>query len=237
VSRFCIIPARGGSKRIPRKNIKPFHGIPIINYSIAAARDSQLFDGIWVSTEDREIAAIVNKYWEDVALVVLRPDELADDKTGTQAVMRHALTKLEAGWGDEVCCLYATAPMVTPQDIRLGHTCLTKTEWNPTYAFAVTTFPFPVQRALSRRSDGAIWPVWSEHADTRSQDLEEHWHDAGQWYWGRASAFLREEQIYAPASIGVPIPRWRVQDIDTEEDWIRAELMYAALVEGGKRLT
>lgn len=223
---ICIIPARGGSKRLPGKNIRAFHGKPIIAYSIEAAIAAGVFDQILVSTDSDEIAAVAQAYG---ALFWRRPAELADDYIGTQAVMRQALRSL-AKDGDLACCVYPTAPMMSAQDLRLGLTALTRTTWYPSFAFSITSYDFPVQRALIRADDGALTPVWGgEAAEARSQDLEERWHDAGQWYWGRANAFIRDELLYSPASLGVPIPRWRVQDIDTDEDWIRAELMYAAM--------
>lgn len=225
MTNICIIPARGGSKRIPGKNIRPFLGKPIIAYSIEAALTAGVFDQVLVSTDSEEIAEIAQVYG---ALFWRRPAELADDHTGTQPVMRQALRAV-ARDGDLACCVYPTAPMMSPADLRLGLTALTKTTWSPSFAFSVTTYDFPIQRALARADDGALTPLWGGDAELRSQDLEERWHDAGQWYWGRASAFIRDELLYSPASLGVPIPRWRVQDIDTEEDFRRAELMYAAL--------
>lgn len=227
MSTICIVPARGGSKRIPKKNIKDFLGKPIIAYPLTAAVESRIFDQIVVSTDSDDIAVMVPMW--GCHQVVFRPAELADDHVGTQPVMRHALSVLNVQPSDTVCCLYATAAMTTPADLRLGLSALERSQWNPTYAFSVTTFASPVQRALLRDEHGAMSPVWDDQAEKRSQDLEPHWHDAGQWYFGRASAFLRDERIYAPSSLGVPIPRWRVQDIDTEEDWIRAELLAAAL--------
>lgn len=222
---ICIIPARGGSKRIPGKNIRSFHGKPIIAYSIEAALASGCFRQVMVSTDSDEIAAIAQAFG---ATFCKRPEALADDHVGTQAVMREALIG-RTMIGDNACCIYATAPMMTPEDLRVGERALISTSWDPTYAFSVTTYSFPLQRALRRNASGALSAVWEDEAQARSQDLEEYWHDAGQWYWGRASAFIRDEPLYSPAAIGVPIPRWRVQDIDTEDDWIRAELMYAAM--------
>lgn len=227
MSTICIVPARGGSKRIPGKNIKDFHGRPMISYALQAAVDSRIFDQIVVSTDSDDIAVLVPAW--GCHHVVFRPAELADDHVGTQPVMRHALGVLNTPPSDLVCCLYATAVMTTPADLRLGLTALERSQWDPTYAFSVTTFDSPVQRALRRDAQGAMSPMWDDETQTRSQDLETLWHDAGQWYFGRASAFLRDAPIHAPCSLGVPIPRWRVQDIDTPEDWVRAELMYAAL--------
>jgi len=225
---IAIIPARGGSKRIPGKNIKLFHGKPIIAYSIEAAKASGLFDLILVSTDSDEIAEVAAHYG---ASVHRRPAELADDHTGTQAVMREALLAIHKPAGphfayDLACCIYATAPMMTPADLEAGLMALNDTAWSPTYAFSVTTFDFPVQRALQRFPGGGVRPIDIERMEMRSQDLEELWHDAGQWYWGRSSAFVRDEPIYSPASFGVPIPRHRCMDIDTPEDWRQAELMF-----------
>lgn len=224
--KLCLIPARGGSKRIPRKNIRDFLGQPIIAYSIAAARESQLFDRIIVSTDDPEIAAVAAAHEADVPF--LRPAELSDDHTGTMAVIRHAVDWCgKHGHAvDLCCCLYATAPFVTPADLRRGHDLLLSSEKD--YVFSVTDFEFPIQRALRLTPQGleAMAPQFSE---TRSQDLERAYHDAGQFYWGRATAFLTGVPLFSHAALPCILPRHQVQDIDTEDDWRRAELMYQAI--------
>jgi pseudaminic acid cytidylyltransferase len=224
----AIIPARGGSKRIPRKNIKVFCGKPMIAWSIEAARQSGCFDRIIVSTDDSEIAETARHYGAEVPF--MRPARLSDDHTGTLAVIRHALEWLgEYGQAPEkVCCLYATAPFVCRSDIQRGLGILDETGCD--YAFSVTSYPFPIQRAIRINQEGRVEMMHPEQFNTRSQDLEETFHDAGQFYWGKAQAWLAGKVIFGPDSSPVLLPSHRVQDIDTMEDWLRAELMHAALV-------
>lgn len=227
--RIAVIPARGGSKRIPRKNLRQFHGHPIIAYSIRCALNSGLFDaGVYVSTEDEEISRIARS---EGACVHRRPMELADDYVGTQIVMQEALRVLTPGAnaGDYACCVYATSPMMTAQDLRTGFLAMTETDWHPSYAFSVSSYASPPQRSMQLDRDGSIMVDHPELIERRSQDLPVTYHDAGQWYWGRATSFLRNEPLYGPHAIGVPVPRMRAQDIDTEEDLMIAEAMYAAL--------
>lgn len=222
---LAVIPARGGSKRIPRKNIRAFCGKPVIAWSIEAARRSGCFDRVVVSTDDEEIAAVARSFGAEVPF--LRPAELAGDHADTVSVIRHAVGELQrAGAAPRnVCCIYATAPFVEAGDIERGLHMLDGGDGD--YVFPVTTFPFPIQRALRLSAEGRVAMFAPEHAGTRSQDLEEAWHDAGQFYWGRAQAWLDGVGIYASGA-GLAIPRHRVQDIDTEEDWIRAEWMFRA---------
>ncbi len=224
--RLAVIPARGGSRRIPRKNIRPFAGRPIIAWSIDAARACGLFDHVVVSTDDDEIAGVARGCGAETPFV--RPKDLADDHTGTNAVVRHAI-----GWFGErgslpehVCCLYATAPFVQPHLLREGFERLVAN--GSSFAFSVTGFEFPIQRALRIDARGRVQPIWPENAARRSQDLEHAYHDAGQFYWGTARAFLDDVALYSDASVPVILPRHLVQDIDTEEDWTRAELMFGA---------
>ncbi len=223
----AIIPARGGSKRIPRKNIRCFAGRPMIAHSIMAARQSGCFSRIVVSTDDQEIAEVARHYGAEVPF--MRPAALADDFATTVQVMAHAVDMLALDKAELVCCLYATAPLVSPDDIRQIGLCLQQRS-EADYAFPVTTFAYPVQRALIKDKQGRVAPLFPEFLSSRSQDLAETYHDAGQFYWGRASAFLQQKPIVAEGAVGVPIPRWRVQDIDTEEDWQQAELLFQALL-------
>lgn len=225
--KIAVIPARGGSKRIPRKNVRPFLGKPIIAYSIEAAQACGLFDGVIVSTDDDEIAAVAAGFGAQIPFI--RPQALADDYTGTNAVVQHALQWFaEAGLQvDLACCIYATAPLLRPEALRAGHDALLAS--GKSFAFSVTSFPFAVQRALRINAEGAVEALYPEHIMTRSQDLEPAYHDAAQFYWGRASAFLQGVTLYSPASVPVVLPRHLVQDIDTMEDWERAELMFSAL--------
>lgn len=229
MTRVAVIPARGGSKRIPRKNIRPFAGKPIIGYAIEAARTCGLFERVLVSTDDREIAAVAESFGAEVPFI--RPVELADDFSGTNAVVRHALQWLdgEGAPADFACCIYATAPFLRVDDLCRGFHHLV--ENGSSYAFSVTTFPFPIQRALRINAEGCLEAIWPENNQVRSQDLEEAYHDAAQFYWGSSQAFIADRPLFSPESVPVILPRHRVQDIDTEEDWLRAELMYQALAE------
>jgi len=229
LNNVAIIPARGGSKRIPRKNLKPFDGVPMIARSIRTALDSGLFEQVVVSTDDEEIAELAQAHGAQVPF--LRPAELADDFTGTAAVIVHALQQLPHF--DYACCVYATAPLLQARFLRQGLELL---EQHPdkSFAFSVTDFGFPVQRALTLDGQGALTALYPEFRNTRSQDLPAAFQDAGQFYWGRSEAWLRGEVLYSPASLPVILPRHLVQDIDTAEDWKRAEYLYAALKAGGE---
>ncbi len=224
--KLAIIPARGGSQRIPRKNIKAFGGQPMIAWSIRAALQSGCFDQVIVSTDDDEIAQVARQCGASVPF--MRPATLADHFTGTTPVVAHAV-----GWANEqiapvtqACCIYATAPFITPHDLQRGLDTLASTGCD--YAFSVTRYAFPIQRALRITPDHRVGMLQPEHLTTRSQDLEEAWHDAGQFYWGKASAWLSALPVFTSDAAPVPLPRHRVQDIDTPEDWQRAELMFTA---------
>lgn len=222
--KVAIIPARGGSKRIPRKNIKDFCGKPMIAWSIEAAQKSQCFDRIIVSTDDDEIAETAKKYGAEIPF--MRPLSLANDYTGTIPVIRHAIESINTQNSPVslACCLYATAPFVSSDDLKKGLKTLKHTEAD--YAFSVTSYPFPIQRAIRLNNVGRIEMFQPEHFNTRSQDLEEAYHDAGQFYWGTAEAWLHEKIIFSASSVPILIPRHRVQDIDTHQDWLRAEIMF-----------
>jgi len=225
--RIAIIPARGGSKRIPRKNVKDFCGKPMIAWSIEASKASRCFDKIIVSTDDREIANVAKGYGAEVPF--MRPAELSDDFTGTIPVIRHAVEWVQTHLGtvEYACCIYATAPFVDPQDLVRG--CDLISHQRLDYAFSVTSYAFPIQRAIRITEGGTVAMFNPEHFATRSQDLAEAWHDAGQFYWGAAEAWCKERTIFGERSAPVVLPRHRVQDIDTVEDWIRAEWLFRAL--------
>ncbi|MDX2372576.1 pseudaminic acid cytidylyltransferase [Psychrobacter sp. PP-21] len=225
--KIAVIPARGGSKRIPRKNIKEFCGKPMIAYSIEAALQSGCFDKVIVSTDDTEIAEVARRYGAEVPFI--RPAELSDDYTGTIPVVRHVVEWcMQQGVDPQlVCCLYATAPFVTPKYLQQGlHQII---EQDADYAFTVTSYAFPIQRAIKISPQLGIEMFDLNNFNTRSQDLEEAWHDAGQFYWGKAEAWLSEKIIFGPESTPVILPRHRVQDIDTFEDWDRAEWLFKAM--------
>ncbi|WLG92017.1 pseudaminic acid cytidylyltransferase [Pseudomonas cucumis] len=229
MSCVAIIPARGGSKRIPRKNLKPFDGVPMIVRSIRTALESNLFDQVIVSTDDDEIAEVARAHGAQVPF--MRPAALADDFTGTAAVIVHSLKQLPPF--DYACCVYATAPLLQARYLRQGHELLVQHP-DKSFAFSVAGFGFPVQRALTLDERGALTSLYPEFRETRSQDLPEAFQDAGQFYWGRSEAWLRGDVLFSPASLPVILPRHLVQDIDTLEDWTRAEYLYAALKAGGE---
>lgn len=225
--RVAVIPARGGSKRVPRKNIKLFCGKPMLAWSIEAARASGCFDKIIVSTDDVEIAEIAVALGAETPF--LRPPELSDDHTGTIEVIAHAVDWLvRNGFApSEVCCIYATAPFIRADDLKEGLRLLTRFDCD--YAFTVTSYAFPIQRAIRIIDGSSIQMFHPEHFDTRSQDLEETFHDAGQFYWGHASAWIACKPLFCKRSLPIILPRYRVQDIDTQEDWTRAEFMFKAM--------
>lgn len=235
MNSVAIIPARGGSKRIPRKNLKPFDGVPMIARSIQTALDSGLFVQVVVSTDDEEIAELARACGAQVPF--MRPATLADDFTGTAAVIAHALEALQRlGHDFELaCCIYATAPLLQRRFLQQGLNLL---EQHPdkSFAFSVCDFGFPVQRALTLDERGALTALYPQFRETRSQDLPPAYQDAGQFYWGRCDAWLRSDVLYSPKSLPVILPRYLVQDIDTPEDWTRAEYLYAALKAGGEVL-
>ena len=229
----CVIPARGGSKRVPRKNIRAFAGRPMIAWSIAAARDTGLFERIIVSTDDEAIAAIARA--EGAEVPFMRPPELSDDHTPTVPVVAHT-----ARWLADrnetpavLCCLYATAPLVRPTDIAAAHVRLTADGWD--YVFPVARYADPPYRAFVRGEDGRLAMLFPQHELTRSQDLPPVFHDAGQFYWGRLEAWLQGRAIYSSSSSFIELPAERVIDIDTPEDWARAEAALRRLQADGPR--
>lgn len=227
--KVAIIPARGGSKRIPRKNIKLFHGKPMIAYSIEVAIQSGCFDKVIVSTDDDEIAKIAISYGAEVPFV--RPKELSGDFSGTTEVVDHAVKYLESQ-GEKyeyVCTIYATAPLLSAEYLIEGLKQISDSD--AVNAFSSTTMPFPIQRAFKRNENGRCEMFTPEFYNSRSQDLEEAYQDAGQFYWSnRKKQEANPDTImFSKLSIPIIIPRYLVQDIDTLEDWKRAELMYQGL--------
>jgi pseudaminic acid cytidylyltransferase len=226
--RIAVIPARGGSKRIPRKNIKPFAGRPMISYSIAAAVQSGLFDRIIVSTDDGEIASVARTCGAEVPF--LRPAELSDDHTGTMQVVEHAIRFLASGGVCDltaVCCIYATAPFIRHEDLGRGLELLESGNWQ--YVFAATNFAAPIFRSFQKNASGGLEMFFPDYFPTRSQDLPEALHDAGQFYWGKPAAWLSAAMVFDRLSTVIQLPRWRVHDIDTEDDWLRAELVWGRM--------
>jgi pseudaminic acid cytidylyltransferase len=223
---LCVIPARGGSKRIPRKNVREFAGKPIIAWSIEAAHQAGCFDHIIVSTDDEEIAQVAKTWGADVPFI--RPAELSDDMTGTIPVIAHATDEMDRRDGpyEKVCCMYATAPFVRVQDLLQGKDRIDE-GWS--FAFPVTEFPAPIFRSFRLLPEGGVQMFYPERFTTRSQDIENAYHDAGQFYWGTAQAWKTNTVLFGADSAAIKIPRRFVQDIDTEEDWIVAEHMFNAI--------
>jgi pseudaminic acid cytidylyltransferase len=221
---IAIIPARGGSKRIPRKNIKEFRGRPMIAYAISAATESGLFDYVVVSTDDAEIAAIANQY--GAVTPFERPADLADDYTSTVSVVAHAVEACSnLKWHfDRVCCIYPCVPLIQIDDLK-GALSLIK-DSTADYCFPVTEFPSAIQRALKFDKSRKLKPFSPEFELIRTQDLESAYFDAGQFYWGGKNSWRKVSNIHSNA-IGYSIPNWRVVDIDNYEDWHRAERLYS----------
>ena len=227
----AVIVARGGSKRIPNKNIRYFFGKPMLAWPINAAKQSGIFDRIVVSTDSEEIASIAQDWGAEVPF--MRPNELADDHTPTAPVLLHAIEALEAE-GDNValaCCIYPTSPFLLPEYLCQGFEVL-KLSGAPA-ALSVTTFDFPILRGFKRCEDGSIMFNWPEYELTRSQDLPEFYHDAGQFYWVNSVVFKESGRLIMPGTRPVILPRKRVQDLDTPEDWEAAELMAQVLLQQG----
>ncbi|MDP4013844.1 MAG: pseudaminic acid cytidylyltransferase [Candidatus Nanopelagicales bacterium] len=221
---MAIIPARGGSKRIPRKNIRMMSGRPLITWAVEAALASGVFDDVVVTTDDDEIASIAGDAGASIPFI--RPPELSDDYTPTVPVIAHAVAALDQlGASYEfACCLYPAAIFLVPEDFAASLELLKR---NPRhkYAATVTRYAAPVQEAMELGPDGTIRFLWPEHYGTRTQEFAERWHDAGQLYWGRREAWTEHHSIFDLA-VGYSLPPWRVQDIDDEDDWRRAEVMH-----------
>jgi len=233
--KIAIIPARGGSKRVPRKNIREFAGKPLIAYPISTALRSGLFDKVIVSTDDHEIADVSRHFGAEVPF--LRPPELADDFTGTIAVIAHAVAWSKREWSSDisaVCCIYPTAPFICIEDLKTGLVLLESGKWQ--YVFSATTFASQIFRAFRNNAEDGLDMFFPDQFDVRSQDLPEALHDAGQFYWGTPNAWLSGKKIFGEHSSIVLLPHWRVQDIDTEEDWRHAEYIatFASISENSR---
>ncbi|WP_432463030.1 pseudaminic acid cytidylyltransferase [Agarivorans sp. QJM3NY_33] len=224
---LCVIPARGGSKRIPKKNIKDFCGKPMIAWSIEAAVQSQLFDEVIVSSDIQEIIAIAEHYGASAPFI--RPKELADDYTGTTEVIKHAVDVVDPDRSlySSICCLYATAPFICKESLRAGKQALNKALVQT--SFSATSFAFPIQRAIKLCPTGGVEAFYPEFMAKRSQDLTEAYHDAGQFYWWRRAALENGASMFSTSSEAIILSRYQVQDIDTQEDWQMAEYLYQAM--------
>lgn len=223
---IAMIPARGGSKRIPRKNIKEFCGKPMIAYAITAAKESGLFEHIIVSTDDEEIAKIARACGAKAPFV--RPTELANDYTATVPVIAHGIKACRTlGWTfEQVCCIYPGVPFIQIDDLRGALERMNHSDAD--YCFPITEYPSAIQRGLKLLSNGMMQPFFPEFELTRTQETEPAYFDAGQFYWGKVNAWLKNPKIHS-SGLGYVIPNWRVVDIDTLDDWKRAELIYHAL--------
>jgi len=224
--KLAVIPARAGSKRIPRKNINNFCGKPMIAWAINAAKYSGLFDHIVVSTDSDEIAEIARYCGAETPF--MRPANLADDLTPTVPVIAHAVGAcLALGWkADYVCCVYPCVPFLQPIDLINSIALLQRRDAD--FVYPVTEYAHPIQRAMRQLPDGKMQLFSPEYELTRTQDLEKSYHDAGQFYWGKASAWLEHKRMHTDG-LGMAIPNWRVVDIDSMDDWKRAEFIFTLI--------
>lgn len=224
---LCIIPARGGSKRIPKKNVRDFFGKPIIAYSIETALESKLFSEVMVSTDDEEIAKTAKKYGAVVPF--MRSGANADDYATTADVLNEVLYNYEKADKpfDAACCIYPTAPLMTKKDLVQGFEKLRKGDFDS--VFPVVAFSYPVWRGLRFSKNGKAEMLWPEHLNSRSQDLEEVFHDAGQWYWFLPEALKNKQRLFTDNSATIVVDALQVQDIDNLTDWRLAELKYESL--------
>jgi pseudaminic acid cytidylyltransferase len=225
---LAIIPARGGSKRIPRKNIRPFAGKPLLAYSVDAAFASGCFSRVIVSTEDAEIAEVARALGAEVPF--LRSAESANDHATLADVLIEVINDLTTAGQvvpDVLCCLMATAPFITAQRLQEGWALLQQTGADS--VVPLMPFGFPIMRAVQVDEQRRFSMIWPEHYNTRSQDLPQAWHDAGQFYWSRVGILKATRRLYHEHSVALPLKPWEAQDIDTEEDWQLAELKYQLL--------
>lgn len=224
---ICIIPARGGSKRIPRKNVKDFLGKPIIAYSIEAALKSEIFDEVMVSTDDKEIAEVALKYGAKVPF--LRSEETSNDFATTSDVINEVLDnyKQEGQVFDVICCIYATAPFVTSGKIQRGAKLLEEGKFDS--AFTCTAFSYPVLRGLVVNNKGRVAMKWPEYRNSRSQDLPQFYHDAGQFYFATTEAFHKANGFWGENTAPIVVSELEVQDLDTPTDWALAEMKFNLL--------
>jgi N-acylneuraminate cytidylyltransferase len=228
MKNLAIIPARGGSKRIPRKNIKPFLGKPIIAYSIEAAIESKLFDEVMVSTDDEEIASISKQYGANIPF--LRSEDTANDYATLADVLLEVINcyhQIEI-FPENVCCILPTAPLISPSNIINVYHMLTETN-SYTSIYPIVSFSYPILRSLKIDANNYLSMNYPEYVNTRSQDLEPAYHDTGTFYWIKTDALLKYKSILTPKTKGIIVDEVSVQDIDTEMDWKLAELKYKLL--------
>ena len=223
---IAIITARGGSKRIPKKNIKDFLGYPIIKYSISAAFEANCFCEVMVSTDNYEIAEVAKKFGAKIPFY--RSKETSNNFAMTTDVIYEVLNEYKriGKEFDYVCCIYPTAPFITGDNLKKGYDLLVRTKADS--VLSVVRFSYPIQRAL-KIDNGRLEMIWLENLNKRSQDLMPAYHDAGQFYWLKVDSFLKQRKLFAEYSVAIEIPESEVQDIDNEEDWKIAELKYQLL--------
>ena len=219
--QIAVIPARGGSKRIERKNIRPFCGQPIIGYSISAALNSGIFERVIVSTDDEEIAVVARDCGAETPF--LRPAELSDDHCGVVRVVKHAIEMI--GGCERACLIYATAPFVRPADLVRAAQMVGEND----YVLSISEFESPIFRALEMDNNLRVSSLFKEYEKTRSQDLKTAYKDAAHFCFGKAEAFVEERSIFNGKTVGFVIEKMRTQDIDTLDDFARAEAMYRAI--------
>lgn len=223
MKNLCIIPARGGSKRIPRKNVKPFLGKPMLAYSIETAFKSGLFEEVMVSTDDEEIAEVARQYGANVPF--MRSAETASDFATTTDVLREVINnyKKQGKMYDNFCCFYATAPLVQSKDVVVAFECLQQSVF--TCVYPVVQFSYPIWRCLDLADDGTLQRHWPEYENSRSQDLPKEYHDTGTFYWYKTKDWLAGNIKVG----GIEVSETTIQDIDTETDWQLAEMKYKLL--------
>jgi pseudaminic acid cytidylyltransferase len=221
--KIAIIPARGGSKRIPGKNSKMFCGKPMIAWAIGYALESKMFDKIIVTTDDEHIAEVALAAGAETPFV--RPFNLADDLTPTVPVIAHAVDTCQSiGWDIEyACCIYPCVPFLQISDLVDSFALMQENDAH--FVYPVTDYTHPIQRAMRRLPDGQMQFLQPEHELTRTQDLENRYHDTGQFYWGKANSWRLRMKMHT-AGVGMVVPNWRVVDIDNADDWKRAELLF-----------
>ena len=222
---IAIIPARGGSKRIPRKNIKLFHGVPVIAYAIKAAEESEIFDEVIVSTDDEEIAEVALRFGATIPW--MRTKDLADDFTTTVSVIQDAVKKLKMSFFDleNVCCIYPATPFLKSEYLVKGYKILEDDKWN--YVFSGLRVDTNPQRFFSLEESHGVEMLFPQHEMTRTQDLKHIYHDAGQFYWGKTLSWESGLPIFSSKSTILELPSYSVMDIDTQDDWEKAERLYA----------
>jgi pseudaminic acid cytidylyltransferase len=223
---IAVIPARGGSKRIPRKNIKLFHGLPIIAYAIKTAKECEIFDEVIVSTDDEEIAEVSLSLGATIPWI--RPKDLADDFSTTLSVMQHAAKKLKMSLIEleNICCIYPTTPLLESEFLVRGHKLLVADDWN--YVFSGLRVNANPHRFFSLQNSGEVEMLFPQHESTRTQDLDTIYEDAAQFYWGTASSWESGLPIFSSKSTVIELPRESYIDIDTEVDWLQAEHLFEA---------